>query len=169
MALYDLLIKGATLVDPAQGLHAPRDVAFAKGIVAAVEGNIPAWQADEVVEASEHLLAPGMIDLHVHVFEGVSHYGIAPDPHCLARGVTTAVDAGSAGADTFLGFRKYVIEASATRLYATLNISAQGMVSAEIGELDEIRWANVAKALQTIEAHRDVILGVKVRLTRGQV
>ena len=59
---------------------------------------------------------PGLIDLHVHVFYGVSHFGIEPDPTCLARGATTVVDAGSAGADTFPGFRKYVIDVSDTRI-----------------------------------------------------
>jgi dihydroorotase len=107
-----------------------------------------------------------MIDLHVHVFWGVSHYGIWPDEHCVAKGVTTAVDAGSAGADTFAGFRKFIIDASATRLFAQLNISAQGMLDADIGELMDIRFARVDRALQTIEANRDVILGVKVRLTK---
>ena len=169
MADYDLLLKGGTLVDPAQGIHAPRDVAFARGLVAAVADGIPASAAESVVDASGRLVAPGMIDLHVHVFEGVSHYGIPPDPTCLAHGATTVVDAGSAGADTFLGFRKYVIEVSETRVFAQLNISAQGMISAAIGELDDLKWASVPRALETIEKHRDVILGVKVRLSRGQV
>ncbi len=166
---YDLLVKGATLVDPAQGLHAGRDVAFAAGRVAAVESRIPSEAARRVLDASGLLLVPGLIDLHVHVYPGVSHYGIPPDPHCLARGVTTAVDTGSAGADTFAGFRMYVIEACATRVYALLNISSQGMLSPVIGELDEIRWADTARALETIEANRDLIIGVKVRLTRNQV
>src|SRR5690349_12637338 len=165
---YDLLLKGGTLVDPAAGLHAPRDVAFADGKVAAVGEDLPR-AAEEVVDCAGLLVSPGMIDLHVHVFAGVSHYGIDPDPHCLARGVTTAVDAGSAGADTFPGFRKYVIDASATRLFAQLNISSQGMLTAEIGELEDLRYANVPKALATIEQHRDVILGVKVRLTRHSI
>jgi dihydroorotase len=108
-----------------------------------------------------------MIDLHVHVYWGVSHYGIWPDTHCVAKGVTTAVDAGSAGADTFPGFRKFIIDASATRLFAHLNISAQGMLDADVGELMDIRFARVDRALQTIEANRDVILGVKVRLTKN--
>jgi len=79
------------------------------------------------------------------------------------------VAAGSARADTFTGFRKYVIEASATRILAHVNISSMGMISGEIGELDDIKWASVSKALQTIEANRDVVLGVKVRLTRGSL
>lgn len=169
MAKYDLLIKGGTLIDPAQSVHAMRDVAFAQGIVAAVDEDIPRAQAESVVDASGQLVIPGMIDLHVHVFEGVSHYGIPPDPTCLAHGVTTVVDAGCAGADTFDGFRKYVIEVSATRILAQLNISSQGMISPLIGELDDIKWANVSRALQAIERHRDVILGIKVRLTRNSI
>jgi dihydroorotase len=137
--------------------------------VAAVRADIPASDAAQTIDAAGQLVTPGLIDLHVHVYEGVSHYGIAPDPTCLARGATTVVDAGSAGADTFLGFRKYVIEASATRIFAQLNISSQGMLSRTIGELDDLKWADVGKALQTIERHREVILGVKVRLTRDQI
>ena len=166
---YDLLIKGGTLVDPAQGIHEARDVAFAAARVAAVVRDIPATSAAQVLDASGLLVVPGLIDLHVHVYPGVSHYGIPADPHCLARGVTTAVDTGSAGADTFAGFRQYVIERSATRIYALLNISSQGMLSPVIGELDELKWADTARALETIEANRDLILGVKVRLTRDQV
>jgi dihydroorotase len=166
--MYDLLISGGTLVDPAQGIHRRMDVAFAGGSVATVGENLAADDATQVVDATGRLVTPGLVDLHVHVFEGVSHYGIKPDPTCLARGATTVVDAGSAGADTFLGFRRYVIEASATRIFAQLNISSMGMISSAIGELDDLKWASVPRALETIEKHRDVILGVKVRLSRGQ-
>jgi dihydroorotase len=166
---HDLLLKGGMLIDPGQGLHAALDVAFAGGIVSSVGQDLPRSDATEVMDCAGRIVAPGMIDLHVHVFEGVSHFGIAPDPHCVARGVTTAVDAGSAGADTFPGFRKYVIEASATRLFAQLNISSQGMLTREIGELDDLRYANVARAVEMVERNRDVILGVKVRLTKRTI
>jgi dihydroorotase len=166
--VYDLLISGGTLVDPAQRIQRRYDVAFADGKVAAVGENLSPSDARQVVDARDRVVTPGLVDLHVHVFEGVSHYGIKPDPTCLAHGATTVVDAGSAGADTFLGFRRYVIEASATRIFAQLNISAMGMISDSIGELDDLKWASVPRALETIEKHRDVILGVKVRLTVGQ-
>ena len=168
-APYDLLLAGGTLVDPAQGARAATNVAFAAGNVAAVGPHLSAADAKDTVDCSGRIVAPGMIDLHVHVFWGVSHYGIEPDPHCVAKGVTTAVDAGSAGADTFPGFRKYVIDVSATRLFAQLNISSQGMLTREIGELDDLRYASVPKAIAMIERHRDVILGVKVRLTRNSI
>lgn len=164
---YDLILKGGTLIDPATGLHARRDVAFAGGLVAALGENLAG--GSEVLDCAGRIVAPGMIDLHVHIFWGVSYLGIPADPNCIARGVTTAVDAGSAGADTFPGLRRYVIEASATRLYAMLNIAAQGMLHADIGEFDDLRYSSVPRALATIEQHRDLILGVKVRLTRDTI
>jgi len=165
---YDLLIRGGTLIDPAAGIHERRDVAFQNGRVAATAPRIDAAAA-ETLDASGRYVTPGWIDLHVHVFAGVSHFGIPPDEHCVAKGVTTAVDAGSAGADTFAGFRRYIIDVSETRLYAFCNISAQGMLNAQVGELEELRFADVQRAVATCEANRDVILGVKVRLTRNLV
>jgi len=164
---YDLILKGGVLVDPAAGLHARRDVAFRDGRVAAVGEELT--DGAQVIDCRGQVVAPGMIDLHVHIFWGVSYLGIPADPHCIARGVTTAVDAGSAGADTFPGLRRYVIEASATRLYAMLNIAAQGMLHADIGEFDDLRYSSVPRALAMIEQHRDLILGVKVRLTRDTI
>ncbi len=166
---YDLLIKGGTLIDPAQKVHAGKDVAFANGEVAEVGDDLPKEDAREVLDASGQIVTPGMIDLHVHVFPGISHYGIEPDPTCLAKGATTVVDAGSAGADIFPGFRKYVIEVSETRIFAQLNISSQGMLTEEIGEFEMPEYANVDKACKMIEQHRDLILGVKVRLTRNTI
>jgi dihydroorotase len=165
----DLLIRGGRVIDPAHGLDSICDVGIRDGRIAAVAPDIPVSGAAEALDARGRLVTPGLIDLHVHVFAGVSHYGIPPDPWCVSRGVTTAVDAGSAGADTFPGFRRYVIEVSATRLLAYLNISATGMVDPHVGELEEIRFADVSRAVATCEAHRDLILGVKVRLTRNLV
>ncbi|MDE0084551.1 MAG: amidohydrolase/deacetylase family metallohydrolase [Candidatus Poribacteria bacterium] len=166
---YDLIIKNGTLIDPAQGIHAHRDVAFTDGCVSTVSDEIPTSEARDVINADGCYVTPGLIDLHVHVFHGVSHFGIEPDPTCLARGATTVVDAGSAGADTFPGFRKYVIDVSDTRILAQLNISSQGMLTREIGELENPDYADVDKACRMIEQHRDIILGVKVRLTRESI
>jgi dihydroorotase len=169
MPAYDLLLSGGILIDPAQKIHDRRDVAFKDGRVAALADAIPADHAAQVVDAAGRIVAPGLIDLHVHVFEGVSYLGVNPDAECLGRGSTTVVDAGSAGAQTFPGFRKYIIDVSETRIFAQLNISVQGMLTELVGELDDIRWVDVPRALQTIEANRDVILGIKVRLTRDSI
>jgi dihydroorotase len=111
-------------------------------------------------------VTPGLVDVHTHLFPGVSHYGIEPDAHCLARGVTTAVDAGSSGAQTFPGLRRYVIERSRTRILAFLNIAVQGMISRLVGELEDIRWASPGQAIACARENPDLIVGIKVRLGR---
>jgi dihydroorotase len=162
--VYDLLIAGGTVVDPASGLHARRDVAVQNGQIAAVAPSIDAERAHQVVDAAGLVVTPGLVDLHTHLFWGVSHYGVEPDSACLARGVTTAVDAGSAGAQTFPGFRRYVIDVVSTRVLAFENISVIGMITNRVGELEDIRFADPEAAVATAEQHRDVVVGVKVRL-----
>jgi dihydroorotase len=100
--------------------------------------------------------------------------GVEADPNCLRRGVTTAVDAGSAGASTFPAFHRYIIEVAATRVVAMLNISTIGMARDDggeeaIGELEELRWANVDRAIEVARAYAGAIVGIKVRLGPGQV
>jgi dihydroorotase len=166
---YDLLIRNGTLIDPAQKIHALKDVAFVDGVVAAVADHLPETDARETIDAAGRYVAPGLIDVHVHVYPGVSHYGIEADATCLARGATTVVDAGSAGAETFPGFRKYVIEVSQTRILAQLNIASHGMLSRDVGEFALPEYANVDACCKMIEQHRDLILGVKVRLTKDSI
>ena len=162
--MYDLLVANGTVVDPARGLHARCDVAVSSGLIAAVEPAIDTRQAPEVIDAGGLIVTPGLVDLHTHLFLGVSHYGIDVDAGCLAKGVTTAVDAGSAGAQTFPGFRRYVIDVVSTRILAFENISVIGMITARVGELEDLRYAAPDEAVAVAEAHRDVIVGIKVRL-----
>jgi dihydroorotase len=157
------------LIDPLQEIHEVTDVAIKNGVVAKVGRGLSEDQAVKVVDATGKIVCPGFIDLHVHVYEGVSHYGISVDEHCLKMGSTTVLDAGSAGADTFMGFRKYVIEVSETRIFAMLNISSLGMISPIIGELEDIRYADVQKAVKICEKNKGVIMGIKVRLSREVV
>jgi dihydroorotase len=168
---YDLLVKGGRLIDPAQGISGPRDIAVSGNKVARVAADIPATEALHVLDASGKIVTPGLIDVHVHVYDGVAPLGIPADPNCIAKGATTVVDAGSSGANTFPGFRKYVIDVVDTRVVALLNISVIGQSTlAEDnpwGELLDLRYANPKLAAKTIERHRDVIVGIKIRLTRN--
>ena len=167
---YDLLIKGGRTIDPSQGLAADLDIAIVGTKIAHVAVNIPESDARHVLGVRGKIVTPGLIDIHVHVYEGVTMYGIPPDPNCLAKGVTTVVDAGSAGANTFPGLRKYVINVANTRIYALLNIAVMGLATdsadGEYGELLDLRYLDPRLAVQTIEKNRDAILGIKIRLSR---
>jgi dihydroorotase len=168
---YDLLIKGGRVIDPSQELSAPRDVAISGHTIARVATGIAEDEALHVLDVRGAIVTPGWIDVHVHVYDGVAPLGIPPDPNCVAKGVTTVLDAGSAGAHTFPGFRKYVIDVAETRIRALLNISVVGQSTLSPdnphGELLNLNYANPTLAVRTIERHRDVILGIKVRLSRN--
>jgi len=169
--LYDLLVRGGRVVDPAQKLSEECDVAIAGGKIARVAKDLPEASARQVLDARGKIVTPGLVDIHVHVYDGVAPLGIPADPNCVAKGVTSVVDAGSAGAHTFPGFRKYVVNVVDTRVYALLNISVVGQSTLSLdnpwGELLDLRYANPQLAVRTIEKNRDVILGIKIRLTRN--
>lgn len=160
---YDLLVKGGTVVDPRQSLSAPRDVAISKGLIARIDQAIPASQARQVIDATGKMVTPGWIDMHAHVYDGVGVASIEPDGAGVHRGVTTVVDAGSAGATTFPGFRKHIIERAQTSVYALLNISAIGFVVTNESYIDP-KLIDPDAATRVITANRDRILGIKVRI-----
>ncbi len=164
----DLVVKGGHVLDVHQGIDGPRDIGVRAGRVVAVEQELDARQA-QVVDARGLLVTPGLIDLHVHVWQGVANLGIEADPHCVRRGATTVYDAGSAGSDTYEGFQKYVIDVSATRIKAFLHISSQGQLNRDIGELTDLRYADVESAVKTCERYRDSIVGIKIRMTKNLV
>ena len=167
MAL-DLLLRGGMLVDPHQGIGDIRDIGVRDGRIAVVAEAVSEG-ATTTLDVGGKVVTPGLIDLHVHVWWGVAHLGIEADPHCVRRGATTVYDAGSAGADTFPGFKKYVIDVSATRIKAFLHIASQGQLNNEIGELTDLRYADVDKAAAMCERYKEDIVGVKIRMTRNLV
>jgi dihydroorotase len=164
--VIDLAISGGRVIDPARGVDAPATVAVDAGRLVAADAGV---QATRTIDATGLLVVPGLVDLHVHVYPGVSHYGVEADQHCLLRGVTTAVDTGSAGAATFPGFRRWVIERARTRVLAFLHIAVQGMISSLVGELEEPRWASPALSVVCANENPDVIVGIKVRLGHQMV
>jgi dihydroorotase len=167
--MYDLLISGGHLIDPSQSIDAPRDVAIHQGRVTEIAPHIDPAHATRSVDATGCYVTPGLIDYHTHGYWGVSHYGIDLDRHALGRGVTTVLDVGSAGAQTWSGFRHHVIERSNCRILAYLNISMAGMIAQQVGECEELRYLDPDFAARTVEENRDLLLGIKVRQSRNVV
>ena len=158
-ATYDLLIKGGRVIDPSAGLDGIRDVAIAGGKIVAVEADITG-DASQTIDARGKIVAPGLIDIHTHA--GRSKEGPAL---LLQDGVTGWVDAGSAGADNIDQIAT-VARTGPQVGRALVNIARTGVIS-PAGELHDMNAANVALAQGAIARHRDVVVGVKARLSEN--
>jgi dihydroorotase len=169
--MYDLVIGGGRVIDPAQGIDGPRDVAFKDGRVAALEATIEAGAAREVISAAAKLVVPGLIDLHTHVYWGGTSLSVQPEPVALRSGATTLVDAGSAGPGNFHGFRAHIIERTPVRILPYLNISFAGIFafskSVMVGESSDVRLLDARECLEVAQRHRDLVVGIKVRVGRN--
>jgi dihydroorotase len=161
---HDLLFSGGTLLDPSTGRRGRFDVGVRAGRIAEVAPQLPAEGVAEVVDVAGLLLTPGLIDLHTHVHPGATYWGIDPDPIAWCSGVTTWVDAGSAGAFTLGGLRS-AIEGRRVRVPVLLNISAVGLTGAT-GESRDLDHCDPELAAAAISSHRDLVVGVKVRIDR---
>lgn len=160
---YDLVVRGGTVLDPATGAWAFRDVGIAHGRIAAVERSLAPNGAAKEVDATGKLVLPGLIDLHTHVFWG--YHGAHADHACLPRGTTTAMDGGSSGANAFKAFKELVIKPGRTRVQAWLNISTIGLIEIRVGELLNLLYVDVAKAVEVATANRDTVIGFKIRIS----
>lgn len=171
METYDLLLKGGRVVDPSQDMDKMADVALSRGQIAEVAEVIPPHAAVEVIDVTGKLVVPGLVDIHTHVYIGVtSLIPVEADPTCLAKGATTIADAGSAGAYTIDGFRRFIAEPAKTRILAFLNISSIGMPSImRLPELGWLRLVDVDAAVEAIEANRDLVVGLKIRMMRPAI
>ena len=103
MPQYELLLQNGHVIDPKNGIDAPRDIAISDGKIASVAEAIPSNQAAQSVDLAGLIVTPGLIDIHVHVYHTrePETLSVIADHHCFRSGVTTAVDTGTAGAKHF--------------------------------------------------------------------
>ncbi len=171
-ATYDLVLSGGNLLDPAQGIDDERrDIAFKDGKVAAVADHIDPAAATQAIDASGKLITPGLIDLHGHFYHGGSGTAVHADQTCLGSGVTTGVDAGSAGFLNYGAMRDYVFPAHRTRLLAFLHIGAVGLAANGVlgGGLHDMRIIDVDRTVRAIKENSGFVFGVKVRMHHDAV
>jgi dihydroorotase len=157
---YDVLLKGGHVIDPKNNVDGVMDVAIANGKIARVAPGIPVAAAKRNVDVAGLYVTPGLIDIHVHVFMWTRFGGeaVQPDAFSFRSGVTTMVDAGSAGAEGFSDFRDRIIKHSKTRVLAFLNINRSDMLTGKENDPAEV---DPETAIKIAKANPDVIVGFK--------
>jgi len=169
---YDLIIKNGTVIDPGNNVHKQADVAVSAGVIRLITEDIPADQGKVVVDASDLLVTPGLIDIHTHVFVGETEStfasgfsSVSPDDFTFKAGITTVVDAGTSGWRSFPKFKAQVIDRSQTRVLAFLNITGAGMIGAP--EEEALADMDVQATVNMIREHPEIIVGTKIGHFRG--
>ncbi|MSO90182.1 MAG: amidohydrolase/deacetylase family metallohydrolase [Acetobacteraceae bacterium] len=167
--MFDLVLKGGRVIDPAQSLDGVMDVAFTDGRVAAVGPDLEPAQNSR--DCTGLVVTPGLIDLHAHVYWGGTSLGVDPDNYARGSAITTLIDAGSAGPGNMHGFRRHVIERSDVRIVPFLNISFAGIFAFSnevmVGECVDLRLLNPRVCLSVAKRDSDLVAGIKVRIGGG--
>ena len=166
--MNDLVLKGGRVIDPSQGIDKLTDIAFADGKVAAIGDGL---SGEDTRDVSGKIVSPGLIDLHTHVYWGGTSLGVEAELVARSGGVTTFIDAGSAGPGNFHGFRKHVIEPSPVRILPYLNVSYPGIFAFSktvmVGESADMRLLDPREAVRVALEHKDLVLGIKVRVGKS--
>jgi dihydroorotase len=160
--MFDLLLKGGSVLDPAQELRGALDVAVQDGKIASVAANIPASEARRVIHVPGKTVTPGLIDLHTHVFDGVAANGVHPDIAGVHAGVTTVVDAGSSGCATFSAFPRHILPRCETEVIPLLHICQTGLAT----NPDIIAESSIDLdgTLKVARENKGLIKGIKARM-----
>ncbi len=164
----DILLKGGHVIDPKNNIDAPMDIGIADGKIARVAADIPAENAENLIDVTGLYVVPGLIDMHVHVFSGnePGSYiangatSVPPDGFTFRAGVTTVVDAGSSGWRNFRQFKAQTIDQAATRVLALLNIVGTGMYGRfeeqDVSDMNPVMTAHMINKL-----FPDILVGIK--------
>jgi dihydroorotase len=165
--LNNFLLKGGRLIDPAAGIDGSVDVRVRDGIVDEIGANLTAG-ATTVVDVKNLIVTPGLIDVHLHLMKGLGAFGVDPDIFGIGSGVTTVVDAGSAGHSLLNVFRNYVTNRAKTRVLNYINLSTLGGVTGPgYSILADPRLIDEEKIASAVEANRDIVVGIKIMATGG--
>ena len=160
--MYDLLLKGGTVIDPSQGLQGVHDIAVQDGKIASIAPGIPVEEATRVINMPGKTVTPGLIDLHAHVFSGVISNGVHPDLGGVRSGVTTLVDAGSSGCATFGGFPNHIIPNCHTEIIPFMHICQTGL--ATIPDIVAESSIDLEGTMRVAEQYKGLIRGIKARM-----
>lgn len=165
--LSHFVLQSGRVIDPAAGRDGILDIRVRDGKIDAIGVDL-AIDGAAVIDIKDHIITPGLIDVHLHLMKGLGAFGVDPDIFGVGSGVTTVVDAGSAGHTLLNVFRNYVTDNAKTRVLNYINLSTLGGVSGPgYSILADPRLIDEARIEQAVEANRDIIVGIKIMATGG--
>ncbi|MDR2006748.1 MAG: hypothetical protein LBP78_05845 [Acidaminococcales bacterium] len=158
-------ITDGTVIDPERNFCGPADVLLDGSKVAGMEENSSA-EAEKIISAAGCLVLPGLIDFHAHLYDGGTENGVCADLACLPMGVTTAVDAGSCGADNFEGFMRAVVSSNRMRIFSLLNICPVGLATTRFHEELRLEYYDEKAMAELFGRYKNHLFGLKVRQSK---
>ena len=167
--LYDLLLRGGRVIDPALNINGNHDVAVKDGRIAAVLPSISPSSAKDTVDLSGKLVLPGLIDTHAHVFEYVTgRFGLEADMCGIHSGVTTLIDQGGPSCMTLPAFREFIVKHKRSRVLAFLSAYlVGGMEGHYYPSLYKPDCVDVEATVKCALENRDIVKGFKAHAELG--
>lgn len=162
-----LALSGGRIVDPAAQTDQTGTLLIEAGRIAGLLPQNAPVEADQVVDVTGLLVLPGLIDIHAHAFVGETVLGLPADQIGVDQGVTTVVDAGSAGAENLSLFRAQAEQAT-TRVLAFLNIARDGLAR-ERRELSDPAYIAPEETINSLKENADLLVGIKARASASVV
>src|SRR2546426_8791482 len=168
-ASFDQLLRGGRVICPASGIDGIRDVAIRNGKIAAVQPDILPTSAREVIDVTDKIVLPGLIDTHAHVYQYVTgRFGMNADMVGVQSGVTTLVDQGGPSCMTLPGFRHFVAEPAKSRVYAFLSAYLVGGLEGHYyPKLYSPDGVDIDATVKSATANLDIVRGIKAHAEIG--
>ena len=161
-------IINGTVYEPGSGRFEKKDVYIWKGKLVTGFPKEAEQQKEEqirVIDAAGCYVTKGLVDYHVHYFEGGADNGVNPDVASFPNGVTTAVDGGTCGASCFEIFKKSIMDRADVELYSQLLVGSSGQLSERYAEQIEAEQIEEEKIVELFRKYPGELVGLKTRLS----
>jgi predicted amidohydrolase len=165
MMKVDITITGGRVIDPAANVDKVCNVYIqGKQIVSLPDGDVA--EAAITINADGCIVVPGLIDFHTHFFANGTEWGVNADTSFLPIGVTTAVEAGSAGSSNYDCFAKMNVCMNRMRTFSFLNVSPGGLPTALYAENINPSVFDKGRIADLMAQYRGQLIGLKIRQSK---